>query len=74
MGLDDREWMRRERSERQREGSARKRHEAFRWNALHLFGGMILLTVVAFIWLLLRSLVDYLSVPLLVEKSISIAE
>lgn len=74
MGLDDREWMRRESSERQREGITRKRHKAFRWNALHLFGGMILLTVLALTWPLLRSLVDRLSAPAPVEESIPIAE
>ncbi len=49
MGLDDREWMRRESSERQREGRTRKRPRTFRWNALHLFGGMVLLTVLALV-------------------------
>lgn len=74
MGLDDREWMRRESNERQREGRARKRRRTFRWNALHLFGGMVLLTVLALTWPALRSLIDRLSAPLPVEDSIPIAE
>lgn len=74
MGLDDREWMRRESSERQREGITRKRRKAFRWNALHLFGGMVLLTVLTLTWPFLRSFVDRLSTPAPVEESIPIAE
>ncbi|EOU9483924.1 hypothetical protein N1E22_29065 [Pseudomonas aeruginosa] len=74
MGLDDREWMRRESSERQREGITRKRRKAFRWNALHLFGGMVLLTVLTLTWPYLRSFVDRLSTPAPVEESIPIAE
>lgn len=74
MGLDDREWMRRESSERQREGRARKRRRAFRWNALHVFGGMILLTVLALAWPSLRSLVDRPSASVPGEGSIPIAE
>ncbi|HBP1362691.1 hypothetical protein OLM89_29655 [Pseudomonas aeruginosa] len=74
MGLDDREWMRRESSERQQEGRARKRHKAFRWNALHVFGGMILLTVLALTWPSLCFLVDRLSASAPVEGSVPIAE
>lgn len=74
MGPDDREWMRRESSERQREGRARKQPRTFRWNALHLFGSMMLLRVLALTWLLLRSLVDRLSAPVPVEESTPIAE
>ncbi|HGK9031594.1 hypothetical protein ACET4R_19805 [Pseudomonas aeruginosa] len=74
MGLDDREWMRRESSERQREGRARKRPRTFRWNALHLFGGMVFLTALALAWPSLRSLVDRLSAPTLIEDRIPIAE
>lgn len=74
MGLDDREWMRRESSERQREGRARKRPRTFRWNALHLLGGMVLLAVLALTWPLLRSLVDRALAPVPVEESIPIAE
>ncbi|HBO0986226.1 TPA: hypothetical protein ACQTZV_005778 [Pseudomonas aeruginosa] len=74
MGLDDREWMRRESSERQREGWARKWPRTFRWNALHLFGGMILLTVLALTWPSLRSLVDRFSASAPVEGSVPFAE
>lgn len=74
MGLDDREWMRRESSERQREGRGRKRPRTFRWNALHLLGGIVLLTVLTLTWPLLRSFVDRLLVPAPVEESIPIAE
>ncbi|WP_193453088.1 hypothetical protein [Pseudomonas nitroreducens] len=74
MGLDDREWMRRESRERQREGEVRKRPRTFRWSALHLFVGMILFIALTLSWPSLRSYIERLSASVPIKDRTLIAE
>lgn len=70
MGLDDRDWMRRESEERRAEGwSHRQARRGFRLNVLHLFSGLVFLIVLVVAWPSLRLLVDRLIAPPADESS-----
>lgn len=74
MGLDDRDWMRRESEERRQEGRARGRPRGLRLNVLHLFAGLILLIVLTLTWSSLREFVERLTAPFPAEESAPFAE
>lgn len=75
MGLDDRDWTRRESKERREEGrSHRQARRGFRLNVLHLFAGLMFLIVLVVAWPLLCSLVNQIIVSPPVDESSPLAD
>lgn len=75
MGLDDRDWMRRESQERREEGrSHRRARRGFRLNALHVFASLIFLIAMVVAWPSLHAFVQRLTAPPSVDESGSVAD